>query len=192
MSLPDNGNIEDVIMKKSTVILAMGLIGGSAAALADNSFSDQARVISSEPLYETVRINEPVERCWNERVHHRGRSGSDSYTPTIAGAIVGGVVGNQFGKGSGKDAMTVAGALLGASVGNDLGKRPSRGYVTSERRCELVDNFREHDELVGYRVKYRYNGKIFHTRTAQDPGRYLNVRVSVAPTDDGYDFREYD
>jgi len=179
-------------MKKSTLILSLGLLGASATALADNSFSDRARVISSEPEYETIRINEPVERCWNERVHHRGRPGSDSYTPTIAGAIVGGVVGNQFGKGSGKDAMTVAGALLGASVGNDLGKRPGRAYVSSERRCELVDNFREHEELVGYRVKYRYNGKIFHTRTPYDPGRYLDVRVSVAPSDERYDYREYD
>ncbi|MCW8906457.1 MAG: glycine zipper 2TM domain-containing protein [Sedimenticola sp.] len=179
-------------MKKSTLILALGLISVTSTALADNSFSDQARVISSEPLYETVRVNQPVEQCWNERVRHRGRPGSSSYTPTIAGAIVGGVVGNQFGKGSGKDAMTVAGALLGASVGNDLGKRPERGYVTSERRCELVDNFSEHEELVGYRVKYRYNGKLFHTRTRHDPGRYLNVRVSVAPSGDGYDFREYD
>lgn len=179
-------------MKKCTLVLAVSLISVSATVLADNSFSDRAKVISSEPLYETVRVNEPVERCWNERVRHRGRSGSDSYTPTIAGAIVGGVVGNQFGKGSGKDAMTVAGALLGGSVGNDLGKRPGHGYVTSERRCERVDNFREHDELVGYRVKYRYNGKIFHTRTSQDPGRFLNVRVSVAPVDDSYDFREYD
>lgn len=179
-------------MKKSTLIMTLGLIGATATAMADNSFNDQARVISSEPLYETVRVNQPLERCWNERVHHRSSPGSDSYTPTIAGAIVGGVVGNQFGKGSGKDAMTVAGALLGASVGNDLGKRPRRGYVTSERRCELVDNFSEHEELVGYRVKYRYNGKTFHTRTRHDPGRYLNVRVSVAPSGDGYDFREYD
>ncbi|MCW8947514.1 MAG: glycine zipper 2TM domain-containing protein, partial [Sedimenticola sp.] len=113
--------------------------------------------------------------------------------PSIAGAIVGGVVGNQFGKGKGKDAMTVAGVLLGASVGNDLGKRPGRSYVTSERRCESVDNFREHEELVGYRVKYRYNGQVFHTRTSQDPGKFINVRVSVAPTEGAnYDFREYD
>lgn len=179
-------------MKKSTLILTLGLVGTTATALADGSFTDRARVISSEPLYETIRINEPVERCWNERVQRRGRAGSDSYTPMIAGAIVGGVVGNQFGKGSGKDAMTVAGALLGGSVGNDLGKRPGRSYVTSERRCEQVDNFRAHEELVGYRVKYRYNGKIFHTRTPYDPGRYLDVRVSVTPSDDSHDYRGYD
>jgi uncharacterized protein YcfJ len=180
-------------MKKSTVFLAMSIIAAPGLALADNGFHDKARVISSQPLYEIVRVNQPEERCWNERVRHRGGYRSDSYTPSIAGAIVGGVVGNQFGKGGGKDAMTVAGALLGASVGNDLGKRPTHGYVTSERRCEVVDHYREHEELVGYDVKYKYKGQVFHTRTDRDPGKFIEVRVSVVPAG-GYDhdFREYD
>ncbi|WP_428606224.1 glycine zipper 2TM domain-containing protein [Sedimenticola sp.] len=178
-------------MKKQTLILAMSILAVPGLGLADNDFHDKARVLSSQPLYETVRVNQPEERCWNEQVRHRGGSRSESYTPTIAGAIVGGVVGNQFGKGKGKDAMTVAGAILGASVGNDLGKRPTRGYVTSERRCELVDHYREHEELVGYDVKYKYQGQVFHTRTDREPGRFINVRVSVVPAE-GYDFREYD
>ncbi|MCW8890003.1 MAG: glycine zipper 2TM domain-containing protein [Sedimenticola sp.] len=180
-------------MKKRTLLVAAILSATTTVSMADNSFFDKARVIHSKPLYETVRVNHPEERCWNERVRHRGESRSDSYTPSIAGAIVGGVVGNQFGKGKGKDAMTVAGALLGASVGNDLGKTPGRSYVTSERRCETVDNFSEHEELVGYRVKYKYNGQVFHTSTRHDPGKFINVRVSVAPTGGSdYDYRQYD
>ncbi len=180
-------------MKKSTVFLTLSIIAAPGILLAENGFHDKARVLSSQPLYETVRVNQPEERCWYEQVRHRGESRSESYTPTIAGAIVGGVVGNQFGKGSGKDAMTVAGALLGGSVGNDLGKRPTRGYVTREQRCERVDHYREHEELVGYDVKYKYQGKVFHTRTDRDPGKFIDVRVSVTPAA-GYshDFREYD
>ena len=180
-------------MKKRTVILALSIIAAPGMLLADNGFLDKARVISSQPLYEIVRVNQPEEHCWNERVRHRGDSRSDSYTPTIAGAIVGGVVGNQFGKGRGKDAMTVAGVLLGGSIGNDLGKKPTHGYVTSERRCELVDSYREHEELVGYDVKYKYKGKVFHTRTDREPGKFIDVQVSVTPAG-GYNrgFREYD
>lgn len=180
-------------MKKRTVILALSILAAPGMLLADNGFRDKARVISSQPLYEVVRVNQPEERCWNERVHHRGGSRSESYTPTIAGAIVGGVVGNQFGHGRGKDVMTAAGALLGGSVGNDLGKKSTRGYVTSERRCELVDHYREREELVGYDVTYKYQGKVFHTRTDREPGKFINVHVSVAPAG-GYnsDFREYD
>lgn len=169
-------------MKKTVAVLALGLVAFTGNIMADNSFYDKARVVKAKPLYETVRVNYPEERCWNERVEHRGRSRSDSHTPTIAGAILGGVVGNQFGKGNGKKAMTVAGALLGGSIGNDMGRRPSRSYVSTERRCELIDNYSEHEELVGYRVKYKYNGKMFWTRTDSDPGRYIQVHVSVAPT----------
>jgi uncharacterized protein YcfJ len=180
-------------MKTATTLMAMSLLAATNMAAADNSFYDRARVLESKPVYETVRVNHPEERCWNEQVYHRGRGSSDSYTPTIAGAILGGVVGNQFGKGSGKDAMTVAGALLGGSIGNDVGSTPRRGYTTTERRCEMVDHFSDQDELVGYRVKYRYNDKVFWTRTKSDPGRYIRVQVSVAPAEGGgYTFQRYD
>jgi len=41
---------------------------------------------------------------------------------TLAGAVVGGIIGNQFGKGSGKVAATFAGAVIGGVVGNEIGK----------------------------------------------------------------------
>ncbi|AKH19863.1 glycine zipper 2TM domain-containing protein [Sedimenticola thiotaurini] len=168
-------------MKKRAVILALSIIAAPGMLLAGNDFRAQARVLSSQPIYEVVRVNQPEERCWTEQVHHRGGSRTESYTPTIAGAIVGGVVGNQFGHGRGKDVMTVAGVLLGGSIGNDLGKKPTRGYVTNERRCELVDHYREYEEVVGYDVTYRYQGEVFHTRTDKEPGKFIDVRVSVDP-----------
>jgi hypothetical protein len=42
-----------------------------------------------------------------------------SYTPIIGGAIVGGLIGNQFGRGSGRKALTAAGVILGGSIGRD-------------------------------------------------------------------------
>ena len=178
-------------MNKVSILLTVALVTSAGGAFAGEQFFDRGRVINSEPIYETVTINQPEERCWNERVRHHRHGRNKSYTPTIAGAIVGGVVGNQFGKGSGKDLMTVAGAVLGASVGNDLSKKhPSRSYVTDERRCEVVDNYREHEELVGYRVKYHYQGKTFWTQTDQEPGRYIPLQVSIAPQHDrGYGYR---
>ncbi len=55
--------------------------------------------------------------CWRVPVASR------SYTPEIAGAIVGGAIGNQFGSGSGRDIATVAGAALGGSIGHDYKNR---------------------------------------------------------------------
>jgi uncharacterized protein YcfJ len=37
---------------------------------------------------------------------------------TVGGAVVGGVIGNQFGSGKGNTAATIGGALLGGYVGN--------------------------------------------------------------------------
>ena len=41
---------------------------------------------------------------------------------TAIGAITGGIIGNQFGKGSGKVAATLAGAVVGGIVGNEIGR----------------------------------------------------------------------
>jgi outer membrane lipoprotein SlyB len=38
---------------------------------------------------------------------------------TFGGALVGGVIGNQFGGGSGKDVATILGAIIGGSIANN-------------------------------------------------------------------------
>ena len=43
-------------------------------------------------------------------------------TGTLMGAIAGGVIGNQFGKGGGRVASTFAGAVIGGIVGNEIGR----------------------------------------------------------------------
>ncbi len=41
---------------------------------------------------------------------------------TVAGAIGGGVLGNQIGGGSGRTIATIAGTLIGAGIGNSVGR----------------------------------------------------------------------
>ncbi len=150
------------------------------------AFEDTARVIRVTPIYETVRVSIPEERCWKEQYYQRSDYGhDDSYTPPIVGAIVGGVVGNQFGRGSGKTAMTVAGSLLGASIARDLSRseQPVDYRPRQRRRCEVTERVEEHEEIVAYRVKYRYRGHVFHTRMNHHPGKHIQVRVAVQPID---------
>ena len=40
----------------------------------------------------------------------------------VVGAIAGGIIGNQFGKGGGRVASTLAGAVVGGIVGNEIGR----------------------------------------------------------------------
>lgn len=115
---------------------------------------------------------------------------------TIIGAIIGGVVGHQFGGSSGgRDRGSVAGAVVGGLVGNQIeNSAPATGaapvvsgparvdYVPETRtvqRCRTVYDGR--DEIVGYNVVYRYQGRDYTTRMAYDPGPTMNVRVNLAP-----------
>lgn len=169
-------------MKKSNLIAAFGfgvVMFSQVSMAAGHGHYDTARVLQVQPIYETVQVSHPSQRCWEEPVYHRGSG--DSAVPMITGAIIGGAVGNQFGKGHGRDAMTVAGLLLGGAIGNDIGRNSySPGYETMERRCSVEDHYTTRQEVVGYRVKYSYNGHVNWTRTETHPGRYIKVSVRPA------------
>lgn len=147
------------------------------------SHYDYAQVVYAEPLVEVVRVDEPREVCWTEHVTHRSPPPHRSVTPEIVGGIIGGVVGNQFGSGRGKGVATVAGAVLGGSIAHDYKKRRAYGYDTYTEpveRCEIQHDYYEEERIVGYDVKYRYNGRLYRTRMDRNPGTRVRVRVTVA------------
>ena len=45
---------------------------------------------------------------------------------TFGGALVGGVIGNQFGSGSGRDVATILGAIIGSSMSNNSQAQPKK------------------------------------------------------------------
>jgi len=51
---------------------------------------------------------------------------SNEQTHTIAGSVIGGALGHQFGKGDGKKAMTIVGAIVGGMIGGNMGRRLDR------------------------------------------------------------------
>ena len=164
--------------------IATTMLAGSLATTAqadhpnDVSF-EPARVISATPIYETVRIPSSREVCWDEEVTYRPRP---SATSTLIGSVIGGAIGHQFGGGHGKDALTVAGALIGASIANDAARKKSPSqYTQLEQRCRTTREYYDEERLTGYRVQYEYNGQVYHTRMDNEPGEYLDLRVSVAP-----------
>ena len=61
----------------------------------------------------------------------------------VGGAVVGGLLGNQVGKGRGKDVATVAGAVGGAVVGNEIEKR-----VDTTKRYEVAVRFNDGSSRV--------------------------------------------
>jgi len=158
-------------------------------------YYDYATVIDVQPIMRSIRISQPSRRCWQEYQQvpvrydrHRHRSA----TPMLFGAILGAAVGNRFGHGRGRGWATAAGALLGGSIGRDM-EYVHRGYYDrddeqhyvnqSVRHCEVTDDYSTEEQIVAYRVRYRYNGREYTTRMHNRPSDSIQVRVKVRPYD---------
>ncbi len=141
--------------------------------------TEYARVIESYPITETVRVSSPQRECWEEITRYENHN--NGTTAALIGAVAGGVVGNRFGEGKGKDAMTVAGALLGASIGHDTAYRGGETYPVSRQRCQVRHERHQEERIVGYNVTYRYQGREYSTRMPYDPGDRIRVQVNVSP-----------
>jgi uncharacterized protein YcfJ len=125
-----------------------------------------------------VRTEVPRRDCRTEEVTRIG-SGANPTGAMLAGALIGGVVGNQIGSGSGRRAATAAGVLLGGGLGHSSAVSTPR--TTVEQRCERYFEFHEEERFDGYRVSYEYGGAAYVTRTARHPGDRIRVQVSVRP-----------
>jgi len=160
------------------------ILAASASAIGYNSDGKifEANVISANPVYRTIEINNPRQQCWEEAVAIPQKQ-YESRTPEIVGALLGAAVGYQFGSGRGQDAAAVAGAVLGGSIARDTKQkyRQPQGGVRYEQRCKTVDEYHTEERLEGYDVTYQYNGNLYTTRTRNDPGSTIRVSVNVVP-----------
>jgi uncharacterized protein YcfJ len=145
-----------------------------------------ADVIQAVPVRQQVRIPVEERNCWDEEVYHEVAA-RRSATPRIFGAILGGVIGNQFGGGSGRDLMTVAGAALGSSVAADQQRKqnPDRYYATTQRRCSTGTRWQTEERIIGWDVTYEYQGEVYQARLQDAPGDRIRIRVAVTPVVDG-------
>ena len=110
--------------------------------------------------------------------------GSDnrSATGAIIGGIAGGLLGSQVGGGSGRNAAAAAGAIVGSIVGDRVAN-PDAPQSQQVQHCRQVESY--HEEVSGYNVVYRYNGREITTRLPYQPGRTVRVGVSLSVMDDG-------
>ena len=180
-----------MFMHSIAMVAGLGMVllpgvasAGSYGSNESSRYTDYAEVVHVEPIYRTVQISTPREECWDQPVtrYRQSYGHGRSYTPAILGGIAGGVIGNQFGGGTGNTLLTVAGVLLGGSIGNDHARHyTSQPYTTTERRCEVSHSYHQEERLDGYRVEYRYQGRLYTTRMDQRPGDRLRVSIQVAP-----------
>ncbi|GMV30635.1 MAG: hypothetical protein AMXMBFR59_27600 [Rhodanobacteraceae bacterium] len=154
-----------------------------------NDYADEgvhfawADVVRVDPIYTYERVSRPERECYDTDVARREDRRGNNAGATVLGAIIGGALGNQVGKGDGRKAATIAGAVAGGAIANSAARRDDHTYVTSERHCREVDGGYEERRINGYDVEYRYRGETYMSRLSYDPGERIRVRVSVSPAD---------
>ena len=141
-----------------------------------------ARVVEAEPVTRIIRRPIDKEVCWQEEVY-REVPEYRSRVPVVFGVILGGLIGNQFGSGSGRDAMTFAGVALGSAIAKDNQSRanPQHFYASLEDRCAINTQWKETHQVIGWDVTYEYRGVTYLTRMQDEPGDRIQVRVNVEP-----------
>ncbi|MBX2823885.1 MAG: glycine zipper 2TM domain-containing protein [Gammaproteobacteria bacterium] len=196
-------------MSVSTTAFAADRHGGQR-----ETFTDYARVVNVEPIYGEIAYEKPHRECWLEEQHHvTVHEGHDNYRlkrqrpnrsvgDTLAGGVIGGVIGNQLGRRGSDGARvgaTVVGAIIGSALANESSgssarhrrhrphqQRPVHKPVQSRpvERCttHVTTEYKRH--ITAYQVTYRYKGQTFTTRTEQDPGDRIPVRISIRPIHD--------
>ena len=90
----------------ASALLGLGLLTGSGAAAAR---CDQCGVV--------------------QETHSETQKGKATALGTVGGAVVGGILGNQIGKGDGNTVATIAGAVGGAYAGREIEKSQRKKTV---------------------------------------------------------------
>ena len=188
----------------SKTLIALSIFTVSASSLyAGNHYKDSnfAKVTYSEPIYTYVSKN--VKECYevpvqkkvyrpsNDNYRHSSGYNSNSIgVDTIVGATIGVVIGNQIGKGNGRDAAKIVGGLLGAAVANasredryssnSYEARNDYSYETSyETRCETKKHHRQEKVITGYKNYFNFKGREY-TKISDEPLRKVRIEHSIS------------
>lgn len=164
------------LTKTLLLFSAIGLSGVTSA----RHYTDDAKVVHVEPVYDYLRIQQPEQVCYPlERRHSRYNP-----TSTIVGAVIGGAIGNALARNSrSRGIATVAGATIGSQIGYHSGRR--RDDTSYSQHCEThYASSTKVRELRGYDVTYRYRGQSMHTFMKHYPGKRIKVKVRAKPSCD--------
>ncbi|MCR8699279.1 glycine zipper 2TM domain-containing protein [Campylobacter ureolyticus] len=145
---------------KKIILLSFAFIGFAFAR------SVVIDVVEHKPIYEMKADTQYVENC-NNSINDYNLLG------TAIGAVGGGVVGNQFGGGSGKKLATVAGAIAGGYAGNRV-----EGNIKGNQKsgCEYKEQKVDRKVLVGYRNIGYYKGKQYSKITEEKQSK---IRIEL-------------
>ncbi len=175
-------------MDKSMIV---GVVIGVAVATAGGGIAGYNLLNKGPEVADVLKVTEvtktvstPREECHDEVVTRQRPVQDDKrIAGTAIGAVVGGLLGNQVGGGSGKKLATIAGAAAGGYAGNQVQKnlQEKDTYTETQRVCNTVTD--THQEVVGFDVEYRLGEQVATVRMDHRPGDTLPVRDGKVVTD---------
>lgn len=187
--------------------------GSSADA---GGYYDYARVIRVDPVFDEAYRGQSGAgvRCYETTTPIAGGDaggyrGDDGYgggyyrgddgrrgdgagrsMATIAGGVIGAVLGSNVGGGSGKIAATAVGSMVGGIAGREIYDQSQQDRYPRAGTVRVCDPEPVRDGYGGYRgeagvraydVTYDYNGHRYTRRMDYNPGDRIRVRVEVIP-----------
>jgi len=172
-----------MLRRWKTIGVVLGMLSAATASAHGNRGTVDyvyAKVVDVDPIVRRVSVTRPRQECWDEVVYtQEPRYGVAGHA--LAGAIVGGAIGRQFGGGSGRDALTVAGALAGSAIAADRAARRAGTTATTVERCRVVHGRHVEEHIDGYRVTYQYRGRRHTIITDEPPGSRIRLALTAIP-----------
>jgi len=159
-----------------TVAIACGvgfLLGVSGIAKAE-SYYQMATVESVQPMFKQITTRVPSQVCTEVDVPIYGQSGGHDKTGDIlGGAIIGGIIGHQIGKGDARKHNRNVGAVIGGLIGsqqmpNTYGNVYQPGGVVStqiQNRCFTTYTHQQETFITHYFVTVDVNGTLIRQKT---------------------------
>jgi uncharacterized protein YcfJ len=171
-------------MKYIVTIIALTMSVFTTNVMASNATATiDGTVISSTAMMQDQVKNVPQESCTIVDVPIYG-GGQATAGDAIAGALIGGILGNQVGGGKGKDAATIFGAIIGAKAAEENAKKNGTQIVGYKQvqQCEVTYIRITESVVVGYETTVElYEGMIhtFVTPRSYRVGQSVPVRMTL-------------
>lgn len=142
-----------------------------------------ADVVDAVPITQTSDV--PQQVCDNRQVQVRQPERFGDKDGMVAGALIGGLLGNQIGKGDGRKVATVAGLIGGGYAGREIDRRHVGGRMSSQNQRVCHTETRQKSTTIGYEVQYQLDGRVLSKRVSRKPSDqiWLGERDKVI----GYD-----
>lgn len=163
------------------------LTAGNTYADKRNYFTDYARVVHVEPIYKFVTIYKPHRECELViRGNRQARSdrGRHNNGPVFTSGVIRGSIGQQVTRSQIRPQRQNRNSTYQHLHNSNSGHNNNRGRNHNNRRverCTTTTVAHKERHLDGYNVTYHYNGHTFYTRTNNDPGRRIQIRVQIKP-----------